>query len=189
MVCGFESRPAHQQLESSESPKTSWPSNVETLDKLERRITLTLPADDINVRSRVAPEALVAHRQGRRLPSRQGADERRGPALRLLGALRSHERQGRPGLRRGRQRSQAARRRPAAHHREGRGARRRAGLRRHLRGLSRSQDRRPGQRRSRARHDRSRPTPRSTRRRHPAQAAPHLRAAPAAERRRRTATA
>ncbi len=68
----------------------------------------------------------------------QGADDRRGPALRLLGALRGHERQGRRGLLPGRQRGQAARGRPAAHHREGRVARRPAGLRRGVRGVSRT---------------------------------------------------
>ena len=64
---------------------------------------------------------------------------------------------------RGRQRGQAARRRPAAHHREGRRARRRGRLRRHLRGLSRGEDRRPGRApRSSASRPRS-ATPRSTR--------------------------
>lgn len=46
---------------------------VETLDKLERKITLTLPADDIKNESRVPPEAPGAHGQGRWFPSRQGA--------------------------------------------------------------------------------------------------------------------
>src|SRR5688500_1087261 len=45
MVCGFESRPAHHNdFESS----LTMAVNVETLDKLERRITLTLAADTIN---------------------------------------------------------------------------------------------------------------------------------------------
>lgn len=44
MVCGFESRPAHHNdFESS----LTMAVNVETLDKLERRITLTLAADTI----------------------------------------------------------------------------------------------------------------------------------------------
>src|SRR5207247_8265115 len=47
MVCGFESRPAHQQhCKRQESPNMS--VQVETLDKLERRITLTLPTATIN---------------------------------------------------------------------------------------------------------------------------------------------
>jgi hypothetical protein len=46
MVCGFESRPAHQQHETRESRHHG--RQVETLDKLERRITLTLAADTIN---------------------------------------------------------------------------------------------------------------------------------------------
>src|SRR4030095_4653841 len=45
MVCGFESRPAHHN--QPESPFIM-AVNVETLDKLERRITLTLAADTIN---------------------------------------------------------------------------------------------------------------------------------------------
>ena len=60
---------------------------VETLDKLERRITLSLPAETISSRGRVAAAQAVAHRQGRRLSARQGADERGGAALRLFGAL------------------------------------------------------------------------------------------------------
>ena len=43
MVWGFESPPAHQPDERV----LHMTVNVETLDKLERRITLTLPADDI----------------------------------------------------------------------------------------------------------------------------------------------
>jgi trigger factor len=52
MVCGFESRPAHQ-LQQTFSQKLSARSahtmtvQVETLDKLERRITLTMPASTI----------------------------------------------------------------------------------------------------------------------------------------------
>src|SRR6186997_2869233 len=45
MVCGFESRPAHHN--DFESPLIM-AVNVETLEKLERRITLTLAADTIN---------------------------------------------------------------------------------------------------------------------------------------------
>ena len=44
MVCGFESRPAHHN--DFESPLIM-AVNVETLDKLERRIRLTLPADAV----------------------------------------------------------------------------------------------------------------------------------------------
>ena len=90
---------------------------------------------------RVAPAQAVAHGQGRRLPSRQGADVGGGPALRLLGAVRGGQRPGRRGLRPGGRRGQAARGRCAAHQPEGRCACRHAGLRGHLRGLSRSQDR------------------------------------------------
>jgi trigger factor len=46
MVCGFESRPAHQHCKSKDSHIMS--VQVETLDKLERRITLTLPAASIS---------------------------------------------------------------------------------------------------------------------------------------------
>src|SRR5881392_3888593 len=46
MVCGFESRPAHQQCKSKEF--TNMSVQVETLDKLERRITLKLAAATIN---------------------------------------------------------------------------------------------------------------------------------------------
>src|SRR5881628_1643751 len=42
MACGFESRPAHH---TNQEPNMT--VNVETLDKLERRITLTLPASTI----------------------------------------------------------------------------------------------------------------------------------------------
>ncbi len=45
MVWGFESPPAHQQ--SLKKVLQIMAVNVETLDKLERRITLTLPADSI----------------------------------------------------------------------------------------------------------------------------------------------
>lgn len=47
MVCGFESRPAHQQYQTRESANIM-AVTVETLEKLERRITLTLAADTIN---------------------------------------------------------------------------------------------------------------------------------------------
>src|SRR6202012_2995297 len=43
-ACGFESRPAHQNLRTK-SPIMA--VNVETLDKLERRISLSLPAAEI----------------------------------------------------------------------------------------------------------------------------------------------
>ena len=46
MVCGFESRPAHHTKIDS-NPFITMPVTVESLDKLERRITLTLPADSI----------------------------------------------------------------------------------------------------------------------------------------------
>src|SRR3982751_3850698 len=45
MVCGFESRPAHQPCNLTSSHIMA--VQVETLDKLERRITLTLPASTI----------------------------------------------------------------------------------------------------------------------------------------------
>src|SRR6187402_1621762 len=47
MVCGFESRPAHQLHDNRKSPHIMT-VQVETLDKLERRITLTLPTATIN---------------------------------------------------------------------------------------------------------------------------------------------
>jgi trigger factor len=59
MVWGFESPPAHTSTEWS---STSWPSTVETLEKLERKITLTLPATDIR-RSRVPPAQAGPHGQ------------------------------------------------------------------------------------------------------------------------------
>src|SRR5882672_3925735 len=46
MVCGFESRPAHQHTVLRVQNIMS--VQVETLDKLERRITLTLPTSTIN---------------------------------------------------------------------------------------------------------------------------------------------
>src|SRR5882757_2447680 len=46
MVCGFESRPAHQHTVLRAQNIMS--VQVETLDKLERRITLTLPTSTIN---------------------------------------------------------------------------------------------------------------------------------------------
>lgn len=48
MVWGFESPPAHQTNEQSETREQPMAVTVETLEKLERRITLTLPADSIN---------------------------------------------------------------------------------------------------------------------------------------------
>src|SRR6195952_3028625 len=46
MVCGFESRPAHQTAATRKSSHIM-SVQVETLDKLERRITLTLPTATI----------------------------------------------------------------------------------------------------------------------------------------------
>src|SRR5258708_6388566 len=46
MVCGFEARPAHQHTVLRVQNIMS--VQVETLDKLERRITLTLPTSTIN---------------------------------------------------------------------------------------------------------------------------------------------
>ena len=151
---------------------------VETLDKLERRITLSLPAATIasEVESRLrrlsrtvkadgfrpgkVPMSVVAQRYGYSVHSEVLNDK--------VGQVFS----------RGRQRSQAARRRPAADHREGGRARGRGRLRRHLRGLSGGQDRRPGGGRGRAGDDRGRRAGGRQDARHPAQAAPHLPAAP-----------
>ena len=47
MVCGFESRPAHQ-LPDDRKNAAIMSVQVQTLEKLERRITLTLPAETIN---------------------------------------------------------------------------------------------------------------------------------------------
>ena len=47
MVWGFESPPAHQPFQS-ESTENIMPVHVETLEKLERRITLTVPAASIS---------------------------------------------------------------------------------------------------------------------------------------------
>jgi trigger factor len=124
--------------------------NVETLEKLERRITLTLAATDHQLRGRVrlkrlartvkadgfrpgkVPMSVVAQRYGYSVQYEVMNDRR-------------------PGLRRRRQRGQAARGRCAPHHAEGRRARRPDGLRRHLRGLPRGQARRPDRGRGRAR--------------------------------------
>jgi trigger factor len=95
--------------------------NVETLEKLERRITLTLAADAINATKSSArlkklartvkadgfrpgkvPMSVVAQRYGYSVQYEVVNDRS-------------------AGLRRGRHRSQAARRRRAAHHAEGRG--------------------------------------------------------------------
>src|SRR5438105_10328217 len=46
MVCGFESRPTHHKTKPESS--LIMVVNVETLDKLERRITLTLAAETIS---------------------------------------------------------------------------------------------------------------------------------------------
>src|SRR5215217_2937977 len=47
MAWGFESPPAHQPIIKSKSTDNIMAVQVETLDKLERRITLTLPATAI----------------------------------------------------------------------------------------------------------------------------------------------
>ena len=121
--------------------------NVETLDKLERKITLTLPANVIQseVDSRLkrlartvkmdgfrpgkVPMSVVAQRYGYSVHY-EVMNDKVGEAFAA-----------------GRQRSQAARGRAAAHHREGRSARGRAGLRRRVRGVPGSEDGRPGRRR------------------------------------------
>ena len=165
--------------------------HVETLDKLERRITLTLPADDHQLRGRVAPASRLSRtvkadgfRPGK-VPMSVVA-QRYGYSVHY----EVHERQGRPGLHRGRQRGQAARRR-----------RRRASPRRKsapegelafdatfevypevkIGDLSTAEVERVTTEvdRRRDRQDA----------RHPAQAAPHLRAAPGSRGARRTATA
>jgi len=131
---------------------------VETLDKLERRITLSLPAATIasEVESRLRRLSRTVKADGFRFV-RQGADERRLAALRLLGAQRGAERQGRAGVFRRGERGQAARcRRPRASPRRKARPRRRGRLRRDLRGLSRGEDRRPVRRRGRTRLDRGR---------------------------------
>ena len=180
MVWGFESPPAHQLFNPRVRDQHVRPSR----NPREARAPHHADAGCHHhpVRGGVAPEAPGPHGQGRRFPPGQGADERGRAALRLLGALRGDERQGRPGVQRSRQRGQAARGRRAAHHREGRRPGGPGRLRRHLRGLPGGQAGRPVGRRGRARLHRG------DRRRdrqdagHPAQAAPHL---PAARRRRR----
>ena len=150
MACRFESDPAHHAFSPTEidhGRDRRNPGQAGTQDDADAA------RQRHPVRSRFPPQEAGAHRQDGRLPPRQGADDRGGPALRLLGAVRGDERQGRRGLRRGRQRGQAARGRPAEDHREGRRARGRAGLRRRVRGVPRSEDRRPAERRGReARH-------------------------------------
>ena len=137
---------------------------VETLDKLERRITLTLPAATISLRGRVAPAALS--RTVKADGFRPGKVPMSVVAQRYGYSVHNEVMNDKVGqvFSRGRQRGQAARRRRAAHHREGRRAGGPGRVRRDLRGLSRGQARRPGDRRGRARHDRGRPTRRSTRR-------------------------
>src|SRR5438093_11923797 len=63
MVCRFESGPAHQP-QNERAPTMA--VNVETLDKLERRITLTLPADSINneVESRLKKQSRTVKAAG-----------------------------------------------------------------------------------------------------------------------------
>ena len=90
--------------------------NVETLEKLERRITLTLPATTISaeVESRLKKLSRTVKADGFRpgkVPMSVVA-QRYGYSVQY----EVHERQGRPGLRAGGQRGQAARRRRAADH-------------------------------------------------------------------------
>ena len=119
---------------------------VETLDKLERKITLTLPVNAIQseVESRLKKLARTVKVDGFRpgkVPMNVVA-QRYGYSVQY----EVHERQGRRGLRR-RPPTKPSCASPASRdHREGRRARRRAGLRRDVRGLSRSEDRRPGRR-------------------------------------------
>ncbi len=159
--------------------------NVETLEKLERRITLTLPAGEISneVESRLkklsrtvkadgfrpgkVPMSVVAQRYGYSVQYDVVNDKRR------------------PGVRRSHQRGPTARGRPAAHHAEGRGARRPGRLRRHLRGLPRGEDRRSVRGRGRTRRHRGHRGRDRPHRRDPAHAAPHLRPAPGERGRRR----
>ena len=159
--------------------------HVETLDKLERRITLTLPASTIasEVESRLrrlsrtvradgfrpgkVPMSVVSQRYGYSVHSEVLNDK--------VGQVFS----------RGGQRGQAARRRAAADHREGRGARGRGRLRRDLRGLSRGQARRPVAGRDRARHDRGHRRSGRQDDRDPQEAAAHVPAAPGERGRRR----
>ena len=120
--------------------------NVETLEKLERRITLTLPAEEINaeVESRLkklsrtvkadgfrpgkVPMSVVAQRYGYSVQY-EVMNDKVGAAFEQC-----------------RQRGQAARRRHAAHHAERRRARGQRRVRCHLRGLPGGEDRRPGRR-------------------------------------------
>ena len=64
---------------------------VETLEKLERKITLSVPVTVIQKEVDTRLKRLARTGQDGRFPSRQGAHERGGPALRLLGAVRSAE--------------------------------------------------------------------------------------------------
>ncbi len=163
---------------------------VETLDKLERKITLTLPADAIKseVDSRLkklsrtvkmdgfrpgkVPMNVVAQRYGYSVQY-EVMNDKVGEAFAQAANEAKLRVAGQP-----------------QDHREGRGARRPAGLRRHVRGVSpksRSATWPTAEVEKRVRRgdrgsDRQDP-------RHPAQAAPHLRPAPAGRRRRRRATA
>ena len=93
-----------------ESTENIMPVEVETLEKLERRITLTLPATAITFRGRDTPVAacLVRSRADGFRPGKV-SDERRRPPLWLLGAQRGPQRQGRPRLQTMRPTGQAAR--------------------------------------------------------------------------------
>jgi trigger factor len=95
--------------------------NVETLEKLERRITLTLAASEINseVEARLKKLARTVKADGFR-PGKVPMSS--SPSATATRAVRSDERQAGPGLCPGRQRSPAARGRRAQHHPEGRGA-------------------------------------------------------------------
>ena len=153
--------------------------NVETLDKLERKITLTLPVNAIQseVDSRLkrlartvkmdgfrpgkVPMNVVAQRYGYSVHY-EVMNDKVGEAFAQAANEAKLRVAGQPKIT---EKEQCARGR--------------AGVRRRVRGLPRSQDRRPVRRRSREAQRRS------DRRRHrqdpghPAQAAPHLRPAPA----------
>ena len=119
---------------------------VETLDKLERKITLTLPVNVIQseVDSRLkrlartvkmdgfrpgkVPMTVVAQRYGYSVHY-EVMNDKVGEAFAQAANEAKLRVAGQP-----------------QDHREGTGARRRAGFRRRVRGLSRSEDRRPGRR-------------------------------------------
>ena len=138
--------------------------NVETLGTLERRVSMSLPARDIEQQVDERLKQLARNVQDARLPARQGADEARGADLRPAGALRSAERRGAEVVQRGGEGGEAAASPAIRDREEGRRRRRGARVQRHLRGLSRSQARRPRRRRRRAAAGRRSTTPRSTRR-------------------------